>query len=325
MYIRAPIENCPNSKRLVADVFMDSWFRRIVTEYRPHPQRWEAMPALFNYQRQLEHGTKNAMVARLTVQVANLLQYCGVDQEVSQEIMALYQGSMIKRLLRCWEIEQRIRGDIEKAKASFKPATGGAAQEIPSVPRLKEDCENFLREFRSFLLDLLGVFNRLYGTDYSEASEWTTKSAKHATPVMDYVAEKFGANDLKSRFLKQMKECNQPFIWMRNAADHPGERSGTLHIQDFSIDAHGNLVEPTWSREDKGKAEYGPKPILSDLTRAVHNLFVSGEDVLAMWAMDNLMLRGVVILGVVPEADRVPGCPVKYKLTEGPLSPARAG
>jgi hypothetical protein len=107
------------------------------------------MPAPFTYQRKLGHGTTNAMVARLTVQVANLLQCCGADQKLSQEIMALYEGSMIKRLLRCWEIEQRIRGDIEKAKASFKPASGGAAQEIPDVPNLKEDCENHLREFRS--------------------------------------------------------------------------------------------------------------------------------------------------------------------------------
>jgi hypothetical protein len=109
-------------------------------------------------------------------------------------------------------------------------------------------------------------------------------------------------------------------MWMRNAADHPGGLSGTLVIQDFSIDASGKLVEPMWWREKEGKFEYGPKPILGDLTRGVHNLFVSGEDVLAMWAMDNLMLKGVVILGVVPEADREPGCPIKYKLTEGPLS-----
>jgi hypothetical protein len=280
--------------------------------------------ALFSYQRQIGTGTKNAIVARLTIQVANLLQYCGADQKLTQEIMALYSGALVKRLLRCWEIEQRIRGDIEKAKASFKPAKGGAAQEIPDVPQLKEDCENFLREFRSFLLDLLGVFNRFYGTDYSEASEWTSKTAKHPKSAIDYAAEKFGESDLKSRFLKQMKECNEPFVWMRNAADHPGERSGTLVIKDFSVDANDKLVDPMWSREKDGKVEYGPKPILGELARGVHNLFVSGEDVMTMWAMDNLLLKGVVVLGVVPEADRDPGCPVKYKLAEGPLSTARA-
>ena len=85
------------------------------------------MQALFNYQRRLEHGTQSAMVARLTVQPINLLQYCGADKKLLEPIIALYAGSMIKRLLRCWEIEQHIRADIEQAKASFKPAKGAAA------------------------------------------------------------------------------------------------------------------------------------------------------------------------------------------------------
>lgn len=129
------------------------------------------MQALFNYQQQQEHGTKNPIVARFTVQTANLLQNCGADAKFSQSIMTLYAESMLKRVLRCWEIAQRIRDSIEKAKASFKPSAGGAAQEIPHVPRLKEDCENFLNEFKRFLGELLDVFNLLYGTDYDEASE----------------------------------------------------------------------------------------------------------------------------------------------------------
>ena len=76
-------------------------------------------------------------------------------RKLSQPIVALYAGSMLKRILRCWEIEQGIRANIEKAKASFKPATGGEAQAIPHVPRLKEDCENFLYEFKNFLRELL--------------------------------------------------------------------------------------------------------------------------------------------------------------------------
>jgi hypothetical protein len=102
--------------------------------------------SLFNYQRKLEHGTKNAIVARLTVQPINLLQYCGADKKVSEAVVGLYVGSMVKRLLRCWEIEQRIRGDIERAKAEFKPGAG----EIPHVPRLKEDCEKFSCRVQGF-------------------------------------------------------------------------------------------------------------------------------------------------------------------------------
>jgi hypothetical protein len=280
------------------------------------------MQALFNYQKQQESGTKNPIVARFTAQTANLLQNCRADTKLSQAIITLYAGPMLKRILRCWEIEQGIRANIEKAKASYKPAAG-AAQEIPHVPRLKEDCENLLYEFKNFLRELLDVFNLLYGTDYDEASEWIWKSKKHPQPVIEYAVGHFGADNIKTRFLQQMKPCNGPFITMRNAVEHPDGYSGRLVISDFTIGADGQLNEPVWFRVKDSKVEYGPTPIQADIGRAVHNLFVSGEDIFVMWAMENLLLLGIVTVGVAPEADRNPDCPIKYRLAEGPHSPAR--
>jgi hypothetical protein len=276
----------------------------------------KTMQALFNVQKQVEQGTTNPMSAHLTVQVINLLQACGADQNVTKEIVGLYTLSLLRRLLRCAEIEARIRGHIETGKAEFKPATG-AAQQLPHVPNLKEDCENFLHEFRGFLVDLIRVFNHLYGTDYSEASEWTTKTRSHPKPVVDHADETFGKDNLKTRFLAQMKTSHEPFVWMRHAVTHPGERSGTLTIQDFSLDAQGNLIEPMWWREKGGARQYGPELIRTELAVGVHNLFVSGEDTLAMWAMDNLKPPGVTTLGVIPETARDPGCPLKYKVVLG--------
>jgi hypothetical protein len=280
------------------------------------------MQPLFNVQQQLEQGTSNPMMARMTVQVINLLQSCGADKGVMQAVVEIYTLSLMRRLLRCAEIEARIRKGVEKAKAEFMP-TSGAAQHLPHIPNLKEDCENFLHEFRTFLVDLINVFNRLYGTDYSEASEWTSNTRKHPKPVTEYAVDAFGKDNLKTRFVAQMKECNEPYVWMRNAVAHPGEMSGNIVIKDFSLDARGRLVEPTWWREKDGKVVHGPKPILGDLARGVHNLFVSGEDIVAMWAMDNLKPKGVIALGVIPEAVRNPGCPVKYEPVQGQLQ--RAG
>jgi hypothetical protein len=282
--------------------------------------RNDNVQALFNYQKKLEHGTKNAMVARLTVQPVNLLQYCGANETLSQPIIALYATSLIKRLLRCWEIEQRIRANIEKAKAAFKPAKSAVAIEIPHVPRLEEDCQDFLVQFKDFLRELLEVFNQLYGTDYAEASEWIWRTRKHSQPVIDYAVATFGADNLKTRFLSQMKPCNGPFISMRNAIEHAGGQSGTLAITDFTVGTDSRLNEPTWLRKTDGKIVYGPVPILADVANGVHNLFVSGEDLLAMWAMENLMLPGVTSLGVVPEESRNLDCPIKYKLVEGPMA-----
>jgi hypothetical protein len=135
--------------------------------------------------------------------------------------------------------------------------------------------------------------------------------------VTDYAAESFGKDDLKTHFLAQMKKCNEPFVWMRHAVMHPGELSGTLTIKDFSLDAQNRLVKPMWWRDKDGAREYGPEPILSDLATGVYNLFISGEDTLAMWAMDNLKPKGVTALGIIPEAARNPDCPLKYKVVQG--------
>lgn len=274
------------------------------------------MPPVFTVQKKVEQGTSNPMSARLTVQVINLLQACGADQKLSEEVIKLYTFSLVGRLTRCAEIEIRIRRHIEKGKAEFKPSSG-AAQMLPHVPNLKEDCENYLNEFRGFLVDLLKVFNLLYGTNYSEASEWTSATQKNKTPVAAFAAETFGKDNLKTRFVAQAKTGLEPYVWMRNAATHDGERSGTLTIQDFSLDAKGNLVEPMWWRERNGAREYGPLPIRTELAVGVTNLFVFGEDILAMWAMDNLKPAGITALGIIPESARNPGCPLKYKTVLG--------
>jgi hypothetical protein len=53
------------------------------------------MQALFNYQKQQEHGTKNPIVARFTVQTAKLLQNCGADTKLSQAILKPCNGPFI--------------------------------------------------------------------------------------------------------------------------------------------------------------------------------------------------------------------------------------
>ena len=187
------------------------------------------MSPIFTVQKKIEQGTTNPMSARLTVQVINLLQACGADQKLSQEIVTLYTFSLVGRLARCAEIEARIRGHIEKGKAAFKPSSG-AAQMLPHVPNLKEDCENYLNEFRGFLVDLLKVFNLLYGTDYSEASEWTTKTQKHKTPVATFAVERNLARPTSRRGLSlKQKTGLEPFVWMRNAATHPARTFRHAH------------------------------------------------------------------------------------------------
>jgi hypothetical protein len=58
------------------------------------------MPPIFTVQKKVEQGTTNPMSARLTVQVINLLQACGADQKLTEEVVKLYTFSLVDCLRR---------------------------------------------------------------------------------------------------------------------------------------------------------------------------------------------------------------------------------
>ena len=96
-------------------------------------------PPLFEIRKGLEHGVKNPIVARLTLQTLEILEKTTLSKEHADKIGGLFIDSLVKKLLRCWEIEQRIRADWEKSLANFKPPGRGAvAVEVPQIPRLRD-------------------------------------------------------------------------------------------------------------------------------------------------------------------------------------------
>lgn len=272
------------------------------------------MPPLFEVKKYLEHGTSNPIVARLSLQPLEILGQCNVTEEQRDKIGGAYVGSLVKKLLRCWEIEEGLRAEFDKGVASYKPPSRGAVWvDVPQMPRLEEECHNFLYETKNYLRDLIQVFNLLYGTDFKEASEWV-RASKGKQSVIDFAAKTFGGSDIKTVFFGQMSTCIEPFIDMRNAVEHPKGHSGELKITNFARDADGRLADPVWSRQKDDKTEYGPLPIVGDMRVAVQNLLILGEDLLIMWAMTHLTMPDAMAVTVVPESQRAPQCPIKYRI-----------
>jgi hypothetical protein len=269
--------------------------------------------------KRLQHGTTNPIVARLTLQTLEILQQCDVTKEKAEEIGSIYLDSLVKKLLRCWEIEQALSVEYDKMLASYKPPQRGAVSvELPQIPRLEEDCHNYLYEGKNFLRDLLGVFNLLFGTKFKEASEWARRP-KGGDSVIEFSAKTFGDNHVNAVFSRQLPACISPFIDMRNAVEHPEGWSGQLKIRNFAFDVDGKITDPVWSREKDGKTAYGPLPIIAEMRVGVHNFLILGECVLIMWAQTHLSTPGLVNLAVVEEARRNPLCPVKWRV--GPSAP----
>jgi hypothetical protein len=214
-------------------------------------------------------------------------------------------------LLRCWEVEQRLRAKAEKCRQKYKPPVpGDVAVEIQQIPRLKEECEDFLYQAKNFLRDLLKLFNMLWGTEYEDASEWV-KGKKKRSSVEEFIVQRFGDKHANATFIKQYKACIEPFALLRNAVEHP--ETSQLVVKNFARQG-SSLIEPSWELQKDHKIEYGPLPIVDDMSIAVRNLLILAEDMLVMWARINLVASQHVEVRYLPEEQRNAQCPVKYRI-----------
>ncbi len=268
----------------------------------------------FVFKKVLDHGTTNPIVARLSLQVLKILDQCDVTKDVRDEVGELYVNSLQRKLIRCWEIEQRFREEFNAAVAAYNPPARGQATQIPQVGRLEEECHNFLYEAKNYIRDLLEVVNLLYGTEFKEASEFS-RAKKGRPSLVEWASKTFSGEDPKTKFLQEAVATVEHLIDARNAVEHPGGYSGTLRIDNFTLEADGKLGEPVWHREKDGKAVDAVSPIRADMDTIIHNLLVLGEDVLVSWAADHLKAPEFMRVAVVPLEGRDPKCPVKYVVT----------
>jgi len=272
----------------------------------------------FEFKKLVNHGVGNPIVARLSLQNLKILENCKAEKKLKDAVGELYTASLMMKLLRCWEVEDAFKKSFEKGKAEYKPpGSPNAPVQIPQIDRLEQDAHNFLHEAKNYIRDLLYIVNKLYGTSFSEASQFS-KAKKGGTTLIDFAAKTFGAEDDRTKWLKGEVPLIEEVIAMRNAVEHPEGYSGTLVVENFSRDPDGALVEPTWHRTKDGKNVTEPSGIRPDYRTVIEGLLDLGDDLLAMWAKDNLEVPDMMQLVHIPEAKRDPANAAKYAVGPGP-------
>lgn len=275
----------------------------------------------FEIKKFASHGVNNPIVARLSLQNLQILEKCKVTKEVKDNVGSLYLNSLMKKLLRCWEIEDSFKKSFEEAAAKYKPpATPNALVEIPQIERLEADGHNFLYEAKNYIRDVLYVVNKLYGTSFSEASEFSKarKGGKGGKSLIEFATETFGPDDARTKILVGAAPFVEEAIAMRNAVDHPDGYSGRLVIENFRRYPDQKLSEPVWYRVKDGKNATEPSTIRADFDTFIHNLLTLGEDMLVTWANENLESPEMMEIVVIPDERRDPKNPAKYTVGPGP-------
>ncbi|TAE80784.1 MAG: hypothetical protein EAZ74_06070 [Alphaproteobacteria bacterium] len=261
-----------------------------------------------------EHGVDNPIVARLCLQVVSLLNQCNITSENKEYIVDIYMNSLMKKLLRCHEIFCRYRDSFNNAVISYqRPTMPTQPVEIPVIPRLEEECHNFLYEAKNTIRDTLLIFNRFYGTSFEEASE-VYAARRQGQSLIDYINQAFGQQDDRTIYLAQFTTNLEYIVRHRNAIEHPNGHSGTLMIKNFEIRPDGTLNVPCWWREknsqklsDVHHMGYDFDSIISDLLNLAEFIFIS-------WARNNL-IHPDIQLAYIPENMRHPHHPVHWDIT----------
>lgn len=268
----------------------------------------------FILKKSLDHGTSNPIVARLSLQILEIIQKCDIDKKKADDISTIYFDSLQRKLLRCWEIQERFIREFNSSVSSYTPPEDGAQSvSIPQISRLEEECHDFLYNAKNYLRDLIRVFNILYETEYEEASEFI-KGKKKRPSVVDFSEKTFGSEDARTIFFRNTISSIEELIWSRNAVEHPGGYSGNLLINNFELESDGQIAEPVWLREKEGHVVFGPSAIRSDLNVLINNLLIFGEDVFASWADCHLENPEFFQLVQIPAEKQDPSCPKRWKI-----------
>lgn len=263
----------------------------------------------------LDHGTTNPIVARLTFQIAEILDHCDICEDLRGQVLDLYLNGLCKKLIRCWEISERYRTEFNTQAESYTPPKPGVITEVPHIIGLEQECHNFLYEMKNYIRDILSVINFLYDTQFNEASEFyqgKDKSPMRGKSLIDFLEDSLGSDDSRTKFLSEFADGIQYFVAMRNAVEHPGGYSGHLKVENFELCSDGKIAEPCWWREKDGIIVEDKSALRHDLQVSIENMLTLGEDIIASWAQHHLVKPDLIRIASVPEERRNQEMPVKW-------------
>jgi hypothetical protein len=265
---------------------------------------------VFQIKKTSNHGTANPIVARLTLQTHELIQFCSMEKEQKKEVVQLFHDQIQPRVMICDEISQQITNEILKIAndleaKGFNIQSNGRVIEVPYLINLEQRVEQYLYSYKSALRELSKIFNYFFGTDFNEA---------RYDKILKWSKNYFGDKNELPRLLEEdLGLWIQKVIAMRNAVEHPSGYSGYLHIDNFSLlpEDHPEfpkVIEPTWHLNDEPAVSIG-----RDLLTNTENLLEFCEDILVV-CMINKGIPKMLRVAQIPEQERDPSAPLRLRM-----------
>jgi len=258
----------------------------------------------FTVSKTSNYGTSHPVVARLVVQTHELLQFADLSEVERDSVLALYDG-LKRRLLKCHEALVRLINELNSTVEECGFKEDGSSKYEPHVIGLVGEVETILYEAKNYLRDLLGILKVYFDCECDEASYLYDPKGVGVSRLAKWASGQFGEDDPFTKMLITEHEWTEDVIRRRNAVEHPGGISGTLHIHNFTRSEDGRYVLPTWNRDDNE-----PKGLYPDLECILENLLTLAEDLLVSCNVHRTKYK-IIQYVEIPEEDRNLECPVR--------------
>jgi hypothetical protein len=280
----------------------------------------------FVFQKVSNHGTANPIVARLSMQTAEIANWIGTDKQLQQRVTDLYIGSLQPRLLNCFDALAAIETKLSDSTQQVEQARqkDPRLREIPYVEALDGHVQAFLVDAKSYLRDLISLFEIVDGylkvkngkPVANEGSDFADYSGAGLSLISEWAVEKFGEQTPLADYLISSQPWITELISMRNANEHPGGKAGTLGVNNVRVN-NGCLVAPTWWRIDgNGGAVLYEDPIIEGMKQYIEALLQFGGTLALDAAIRSL---GGSFVDEIPEAERNPVMPVRFRINHDVL------
>lgn len=257
----------------------------------------------------LPHGATDPLVARTILQTRHVLEpFFAQNSDEYKDLMDLsweVTNSLVSLRVIRERLETQIRdiaAEIEQNRAVY--TEGKSPKPLPIVKYYDIEFRSFVNEVRRILSTISGLFPILTPKDFSNG---------HFHKALEWARAERGPNDLLTQMLASDQRWIRTWIAMRVAIEHP-EKDKHIETLNFSLEPNRNVRLPTWRFVHPDFDMASPQNLLDVFSTCIDNLLKFYEDLQVVLLDGHLPAQFKITLGIIPEEERDPQCPMRYRL-----------
>src|SRR5215471_4634740 len=160
---------------------------------------------MFRIQQLSDYGTAHPIVARLSLQTQDLLQFYNLSGRQKEEIFGLFFSRLQPKLMTCFRIMEQLTKEVRQRQKKIDETglefqSQGRVYTLPTSFNLEERAETFLYNGKSVLRDLTDIFSILFSKNFKREARFDR--------VLKWANKEFGAGDPLTKTL----EDDNPWI-----------------------------------------------------------------------------------------------------------------